>query len=72
MAIDRKYISEIDEFINNLLIKNPKLKQQQKELRNTWWDRNYIDQQEQGAYQENAAPKYGYTYFDYSNDIKKN
>lgn len=71
MAINRRYVSEADEFIAGLLKQKPELKQKQKELRSTWWDKDFVDLGEQKTYSESSAPKHGYAYFDYSADVKK-
>lgn len=68
MAKDTKYISETDKFISQLLKDKPELVKTQKELRSTWWDKDFIDPSEQKAYEDNSAPKHGYAYFDYSSD----
>lgn len=70
MALDRKFVSEVDNFINNLLQKKPQIKATQKQLRSTWWDKDFIDNEEQQTYKDSQAPKHGYAYFDYSSDAK--
>ena len=72
MAIDRKYVSETDTFISNLLAQKPEIKQKQQCLRHTWWDKNFIDQAEQKNFAQSSTPKHGYAYFDYSSNDKKN
>lgn len=71
MAKETKYVSDTDKFIANLLQERPDLINKQKDLRSTWWDRGFIDQAEQQNYAESEAPKHGYAYFDYSNNVKK-
>ena len=72
MAKDTNYVSEIDKFVANLLQERPDLIDKQKVLRNTWWDRGFIDQAEQKSFDDSATPKHGYAYFDYSNEVKQN
>ncbi len=68
MAKNTNYVSELDQFINQLFKKNPELIEKQKQLRSTWWDREAIDQAEQELYLQNSAPRHGYAYFDYSTE----
>jgi len=70
MAKDTTYVSEIDSFITNLLKQRPEIVEKQKNLRNTWWDKGFIDQAEQKTYAQSETPKHGYAYFDYSNEIE--
>jgi hypothetical protein len=71
MALDRNFVSETDTFISDLLKKRPEIKTKQHQLRNTWWDRDFVDNAEQESYKKSAAPKHGYAYFDYSHEAKK-
>lgn len=71
MALEKMYVSETDEFIKSILKQKPELKEKQKQLRNTWWDKGFIDQSEQESYKDSSAPKHGYAYFDYSDQVKK-
>ncbi|HMT02072.1 MAG TPA: DUF3460 family protein [Burkholderiales bacterium] len=59
------YVSDTTKFINELLNKNPQLKKKQKILRNTWWDKNFIDLDEQKDFKESDLPQNGYVYFTY-------
>jgi hypothetical protein len=70
MATNKKYVSEIDNFISNFINQNPEIKNKQKTLRQTWWDQDFIDQDEVKAYKNSAAPRPGYSYFEYSNNGK--
>ena len=70
MALEKNYVSETDNFIKDLLKKKPELKEKQKALRSTWWDRGFIDPEEQKEFAESAAAKTAYAYFDYSHEKK--
>ena len=70
MSLNRRFVSEVDTFINNLLQKKPQIKETQKRLRSTWWDKDFIDNEEQQIYKDSSTPKHGYAYFDYSSDAK--
>ena len=70
MALEKNFVSDVDKFISNLLHKKPQIKAKQKELRSTWWDKEFVDNEEQQTYKESALPKHGYAYFDYSSDKK--
>ncbi len=59
-----KYTSEAMNFINTLL-NQPGLHQEQMKLRRTWWDKDFIDQDEQKAYAESEVKYDGYVYFSY-------
>ncbi len=59
-----KYTSEAMNFINTLL-NQPGLHQEQMKLRSTWWDKDFIDQDEQKAYAESEVKHDGYVYFSY-------
>lgn len=72
MGLNRTYTSDTDEFIADLLKKKPELKHKQQQLRNTWWNKEFIDPNEQLEFKKNAVPVHGYTYFDYSNHAAKN
>ncbi|MBP9743399.1 MAG: DUF3460 family protein [Burkholderiales bacterium] len=72
MALNRTYISDADEFIADLLKKKPELEHKQQELRNTWWDKDFIDPEEQRKFKKNTVPIHGYVYFDYSDHATKN
>jgi hypothetical protein len=70
MGLKKNYVSEIDGFLTELLNKNPQLKDKQKKLRSTWWDRQFIDPNEQKEYQQNSITVSQYPYFDYSKNNK--
>ncbi|MEN9947168.1 MAG: hypothetical protein RLZZ293_1554 [Pseudomonadota bacterium] len=59
------YQSEATQFINTLLTK-PGNHQQQMQLRSTWWDKDFIDEQEQQEYAQAKVPHQAYSYFSYS------
>ncbi|MDD3266506.1 MAG: DUF3460 family protein [Burkholderiales bacterium] len=59
-----KYQSEATQFINTLLNK-PGNHEHQMELRNTWWDKEFIDLEEQKSYAESEVKNDGYVYFSY-------
>ncbi|MDQ5920457.1 MAG: hypothetical protein QG673_513 [Pseudomonadota bacterium] len=67
MAINREYVSETDEFINNLLKQKPELKIKQQILRSTWWDTDFINAEEQQEYAQGTVLRPGYVYFNYTN-----
>ncbi len=71
MAKDTTYVSDIDQFITKFLQEKPELIDKQKTLRNTWWDRGFIDQEEQESYSQSEVSKPGYVYFDYPHNAKK-
>ena len=64
MAINRKYVSELDNFIRELLQTNTHLKYQQHKLRQTWWDKDPIDPQATDT--PDTIAHSSYAYFDYS------
>ncbi len=59
-----KYQSEAMQFIYTLLQK-PGNHEQQMQLRNTWWDKEFIDSDEQQAYAESEVKHDSYVYFSY-------
>jgi hypothetical protein len=65
MAKDTKYVSEITKFINSYMEQNPKLKEKQQLLRDTWWDTNGVDLAEEKVYNESKVKLDGYAYFSY-------
>lgn len=58
------YTSEAMNFIN-LLLNRPDNHEKQMELRKTWWDRGFIDQEEQASYKASELKNDAYTYFTY-------
>lgn len=56
------YESDITQFVRELLEKNPRLKDLQKNNRATWWDKK-LDLPELQRQEESAAPKQAYAYF---------
>lgn len=58
------YISEATLFLNSLLSQEP-IHQQQQQLRHTWWDKEFIDQEEQQSYAQNSVKANAYAYFTY-------
>ena len=71
MALEKNFTSDIDKFLNEMLEKKPQIKSNQKVLRSTWWDKDFVDNEEQQTYKDSSAPKHGYAYFDYSNEAQK-
>ncbi len=59
------YVSVTTEFINNLLNKNPQLRNKQKALRSTWWDKDFIDLNEQKDFHKSELHQDSYVYFTY-------
>jgi hypothetical protein len=59
-----KYTSDAMNFINTLL-QQPGNHEKQMQLRSTWWDKEFVDQQEQKSYAESAVKNEAYTYFHY-------
>jgi hypothetical protein len=62
--MNRSYQSEQMQFINTLLEK-PGNHEHQMELRSTWWDKGFIDSDEQVAYAESEIKHDAYVYFTY-------
>lgn len=58
------YKSEAMQFINTLLNK-PGNHEKQMKLRSTWWDTDFINQDEQKSYAESEVKNDGYVYFSY-------
>ena len=58
------YVSDATLFINELLSK-PGNHEQQMKLRSTWWDKDFVDQEEQENYAESELKKDAYVYFSY-------
>jgi hypothetical protein len=56
------YESDVTRFLRELLDKNPRLKEEQKNNRATWWDKK-LDTSELKRQDESAAPKLPYAYF---------
>lgn len=56
------YVSEITQFIRDLLAKNPELAEQQRRLRATWWDHPQ-DLRTQAEHDASNLPAMGYPYF---------
>jgi len=65
-----KYVSEPTEFIKSLLTK-PEIRKDQQKMRSTWWDKGFIDQEEQETYHESEVKHDGYVYFSYPSDKSK-
>lgn len=60
------YKSEAMQFINTLLEKTGN-HEHQMQLRNTWWDKDFIDQEEQKTNHESEVRHSSYVYFSYPN-----
>lgn len=58
------YKSEAMQFINTLL-ETPNNHEHQMQLRNTWWDKGFIDQEEQKSNHESEVKHTSYVYFSY-------
>ena len=56
------YVSDVTVFINDLLEKNPKLVEEQRKNRATWWDKK-LDRDELKRQEASEAPKQPYAYF---------
>jgi predicted transcriptional regulator len=56
------YVSDVTVFINELLEKNPKLVEEQRKNRATWWDKK-LDRDELKRQEASEAPKQPYAYF---------
>lgn len=61
---NRSYKSEAMEFINTLLSK-PGNHEEQMKLRSTWWDKEFINQEEQDSYAQSEVKHDSYVYFSY-------
>lgn len=57
------YTSETTEFIKDILEKNPNLKAKQKQLRDTWWDKNSEDVCEDRKLEQTDLKHPAYPYF---------
>jgi hypothetical protein len=64
MAKNTKYVSDATNFLREMIKDKPELKNKQKELRSTWWDRDDIDQAELKSYKDSDVPVHGYSYYD--------
>ncbi len=70
MAKDTKYISDITNFIRSLYKTDPQIYPKQVKLRDTWWDKSFIDDDEQQSYAKNKVKLDGYAYYSYKNYAK--
>ena len=61
---NKAYKSEAMDFIKTLLEK-PGNHEQQMKLRSTWWDKGFIDQDEQRINSESNIKPQAYVYFSY-------
>ena len=43
MSLKNKYVSDIDDFLGKLHSSNLELKNKQKNMRSTWWDREFLE-----------------------------
>ena len=60
------YVSETSEFLKSFL-DNPEMHEKQMKLRNTWWDKEPVDLDEQKSYEEAGVKQDPYAYFTYHN-----
>lgn len=65
-----KYVSEPTEFLKTLLAK-PEIRESQKKMRSTWWDKGFIDQEEQETFTTDEIKHDGYVYFNYPGNKNK-
>ena len=61
---NKAYKSEAMDFIKTLLEK-PGNHEQQMKLRSTWWDKGFINQDEQEVNRESSIKSQAYVYFSY-------
>lgn len=66
---DTEYVSDPGKFIN-IMIDNPKIHEHQMQLRGTWWDKGFIDLDEQKTYAESEVDQDPYAYFTYHRNKK--
>lgn len=59
------YISDIDNFIHGLLEQNPELITKQQKLRQTWWDKDEVNLEQQENYNKSEVKAGAYVYFSY-------
>ena len=62
MSLKNKYVSEIDEFLENFRNENLELKKKQKLNRATWWDKNLYDYDNSIEDMKNSLNKEAYSY----------
>lgn len=55
------YQSDFTQFMNDYLEKNPKVEEERRELRLTWWDRK-VDFDDQRRWKESRVPQKAYVY----------
>lgn len=65
-----KYVSEATEFLRGLINK-PEIREDQHKMRSTWWDKGFIDQEEQENYAKDEIKHDGYVYFSYPTNKNK-
>lgn len=67
MAKDTSYVSNTTKFINSLFEKNAQLTQEQQKLRNTWWNKDDLVQEEQTGFKQSTIKAQPYAYYTYNN-----
>lgn len=65
MTKNTTYVSEITEFIREFLKKNPQSIQNQKKLRDTWWNKSYAEVAEEDKLANTDLKTDSYPYFTY-------
>lgn len=65
MAKNTAYVSETTKFIQQFLKDNPQVIQKQKELRNTWWNKNSTEVIFEEKLAQTDLKTDGYPYFTY-------
>jgi hypothetical protein len=64
MAKQTEYVSEFTNFIQNLYGKNPALFQKQQELLNTWWNKDFMEKEDEELVKTRLKPD-PYPYYTY-------
>lgn len=59
---NRKYVSEITSFIEDLKKENPQLEEEQRQGRALLWDKSEIDLDTTARNKESRVPQQGYVY----------
>ncbi|MFN7095048.1 MAG: DUF3460 family protein [Burkholderiales bacterium] len=70
MAKDTNYVSDTTKFISSLFDKDPALHHKQDQLRSTWWDKGFIDQEEKADFKQSEVKRDGYAYYSYPSHAK--
>ncbi len=66
MTKNTAYVSEATNFINEMLKSKPELRKKQKDLRETWWDVGFRDQEEEKIEAQTTLPHDSYAYYSYN------